>query len=394
MYRQRSLSTKFKEALTGFPAVLITGPRQSGKTTFVQHELKDSHAYISFDDPLNRTFALHDPKGFLAQFKNKSIIVDEFQYVPEILSYIKIEIDRYHQPGRWILTGSQQFQSMKNISETLAGRVAILELPPFNLKEGLYNKQNNLEHAVWNGGYPDPAIYPEKRDLWLEGYLQTYIERDVRNLENIKDLRTFETFINVCAAFHSNPFNTASIARDCGVSLPTVKSWASILKASYIVVFLPPYFKNFSKRLIKTPKIYFFDSALVCLLTRQPSPEATLAGAMGRALFEGIIISEAYKAFYNRGTRPTLYFWRSHDGLEVDLLLHAKGTIHPIEIKLTATPNFNHIKPLERFKKLVGSEAAEKGTLVCRVKEEQNLPGNNLALPWYKFTDYIEELIS
>ena len=299
MYVQRLLSLKLKEALSNFSSVLITGPRQSGKTTFVQHELYTSHKYVSFDDPLNRTFALDDPYGFLAQYKDQPLIIDEIQYVPEILPYIKMEIDKTHKIGQWVLTGSQQFQFMKNISETLAGRVAILELAPFNFKEVDYNSHDKLNQAIWNGGYPDPALFPEKRDLWLKSYLQTYIERDVRSLENIRDLRTFEAFLHICAAFHSSPFNTASLARDCGISLPSVKSWGSILEASYILLFLPPYFKNLGKRIIKTPKFYFFDSALVCFLTRQPGPEAALASSMGGPLFEGMIISEIYKFFYN-----------------------------------------------------------------------------------------------
>lgn len=387
------LSQKLLEAINFFPAILITGPRQSGKTTFVQQELQKTHAYISFDDPLNRAFAVHDPKGFLLQFKDQPLILDEIQYVPEILSYLKIDIDEKHQAGKWILTGSQHFQFMRNISETLAGRVAILELLPFSLEEAQYNHPDKLKEAIWRGGYPDPCLQPAKRDLWLNGYLQTYIERDVRSLENIRDLRAFETYINLCAAFHSNPFNTASLARDCGLSLPTVKAWGNILHASYVLLFLPPYFRNFGKRLIKTPKIYFFDPALVSFLTQQPTPEAALAGPMGGALFEGLIVSETYKAFYNKGIQPQVYFWRSHDGLEIDMLIQTQGKIHPVEIKLTATPTLNHTLPLNRLKNLLAGEAAKTGLMVCRVEKQQALPGNNLALPWHTFPDYLHEII-
>ncbi|MBN2373106.1 ATP-binding protein [bacterium] len=394
MYIKRLLAKRLIEAKDKFPAILITGPRQSGKTTFVQQELQNTHTYVSFDDPLNRAFAINDPKGFLLQFKDQSLILDEIQYVPEILSYIKIDIDQKHQAGKWILTGSQQFQFMKNVTETLAGRIAILELLPFSFKEAEYNYPDKLKDAIWNGGYPDPCLYPAKRDLWLNGYLQTYIERDVRSLENIRDLRTFETFVNLCAAFHSNPFNTASLARDCGISLPTVKEWGNLLHASYVLLFLPPYFQNFGKRLIKTPKMYFFDSALVSFLTRQQSPEASLAGSMGDALFEGLIVSETYKAFYNKGIQPHVYFWRSHDGLEIDMLIHTQGKIYPVEIKLTATPTHNHIIPLNRFKKLLAGDSSETGIIVCRVEKKQALPGNNLALPWFTFSDYLDEIIS
>src|SRR5208283_853775 len=321
MYAPRLLSDKFSHAVRNFPAVLVTGPRQSGKTTFLLHETGKETAYVSFDDPIERRIAIKDPNGFLDRFEKQQVILDEIQYVPEILPYIKIRIDRERElNGRWLLTGSQQFQLMKNVTESLAGRIAILELFPFSLLETKQSKKNSLETVIWNGGYPDPCLHPEKRDLWVPSYIQTYLERDVRQIENIKDLRIFELFLSQSSAHHSQEFNTAALSRAIGLSLPTIKAWAGVLDASFLCFFLPPYFRNYGKRLIKTPKLYYLDPALVCSLNRQPDGNSALAGPMGGPLFEGLITGEAVKVFALKGRRPDIFFWRSHDGLEVDLV--------------------------------------------------------------------------
>ena len=391
MYIPRKLKKTFQSALRHFPAVLITGPRQSGKTTFLKHETKDI-SYVTFDDPLNRDYALKDANGFLDQFKGNPVILDEIQYVPELLQYIKIRIDRKRAPGVWIMTGSQQFHLMKNISETLAGRIAILELGPFNLQEGRSRKKN-LEDFLWTGLFPEPACYPEKRDLWLNAYIQTYVERDIRQIENIRDFRSFEMFVNLSAAFHSQEFHPATLARTCGVSQTAITSWAKILEASYLAFMLPPFYKNFGKRVIKTSKFYVTDPSLVCFLTRQPSPEAALRGNMGGALFEGLLISEVWKAFFNQGKRPSAFFWRSQDGTEVDLIIQAQGKLIPIEIKLTSTPSVHHLKGITSFKELVGREASSQGILVCNTARKIDLPGNNIALPWSNFSEWLEKIV-
>ena len=390
MYIPRLLYPSLAKALQYFPAVLITGPRQSGKTTFLLQEGGKGYSYVSFDDPLERNFAISDPNGFLDRFGDNPVILDEIQYVPEILPYLKMRIDQdREQYGRWILTGSQQFQLMKKVSESLAGRIAILELLPFNLEESEQIIENNLEQTIWSGGYPEPTLMPEKRDLWLRSYIQTYIERDIRQLHNVSDLRQFELFITVCAARHAQSFNMADISRQTGISQPTVKSWGSILEASYITFSLPPYFKNFGKRLNKAPKIYFLDTALVCALTRQPSGSAALAGSMGGAFFEGWIVSETVKVFTSLGRKPDIYFWRSHDGLEVDLLIQVGTKILPVEIKQTATPTPNHLKPMKSFRALAGKDVVEKGILVCRVKKRKDLPDDNQAMPWHEFPKWL-----
>jgi hypothetical protein len=379
-------------ALEQFPAVLVTGPRQSGKSTFLQHELPEA-PYITFDDPLNREFALGDPNGFLDQFQGRRVVLDEIQYVPEILPHVKIRIDRNRAPGTWLMTGSQQFHFMQNIGETLAGRIAILELLPLSLAETAAGRRP-LEHILWTGLFPEPACFPEKRDLWLKSYVQTYLERDVRQLDAVRSFRAFETFVSLCAARHAQEFHPAALARECGVSQPTVRAWGKVLETGFTVVMLPPFFKNFGKRLIKTPKVYFTDSALASYLTRQPGPEAALGGSMGGALFEGLIVSEAWKVFCNRGKEPAAYFWRSQAGMEVDLILQVQGKFWPVEIKLTATPAAGHLTSLNKFKKLAGKDFADSGVIVCRVAKRRPLPDNNFALPWQEFGDWLDKMIS
>ncbi len=394
MYVQRLLSSVFKQALEGFPSVLITGPRQSGKTTFVVNEVSEA-GYISFDDPIERDFAREDPIGFIRKLKGRRVIIDEVQYVPEIVQFIKMEIDRNrHTFGRWILTGSQHFNLMKEVTESLAGRVAILELQPFSLKEAFTVRSFSLEEVLWCGLYPEMVLHPHKRDLWIRSYIKTYIERDVRQLMNIKDLRVFEGFLGLLGAYHGQVFNSAALSREVGVSMPTIKSWAGVLEASYIIYFLRPYYKNFGKRVIKSPKLYFIDPAIVAALTRQPSAEAMLRGPMGGVLFEGIIIADAVKAYLNAGLNPDVFFWRSHDGLEVDLLLLARGKLHPVEIKLTSTPTSKHVVPLERFKKLASTEASDTGVVVCNIDTPTPLPHGNIAIPWAAFYEYVSNLIS
>ncbi|SJZ92374.1 hypothetical protein SAMN02745119_02025 [Trichlorobacter thiogenes] len=396
MYLQRQLNTILKTAMQQFPAVLVTGPRQAGKTTLLQHETGEACAYVSFDDPVERSFAQNDPNGFLDRFNDQPVILDEIQYLPDLLPSLKLRIDRdRHRNGRWLLTGSQQFHLMKDIGESLAGRIAILDQLPFSLHElQTHQIHNNLESLCWNGCYPEPALAPGKRDLWLRAYLQTYIERDVRQLQNIKDLRAFEQFVALACARHSQEFNSAEFGREIGITLPTAKSWIGVLEASYLLYLLPPYFNNLGKRLTKSPKLYLLDPAIVTYLTRQPSGEAALSGAMGGALFEGLVVIEAVKAYTNAGRKPALWYWRSHDGLEVDLILQSKDKLVPIEIKLTTTPTANHLDSLKRFRTLAGTDLCEPGLLVCRVPQRQAMPYGINAIPWQEFAGWLNENIA
>jgi hypothetical protein len=393
VYCPRRLSAVFEEALARFPAVLVTGPRQSGKTTFLREEWGEGAHYVTFDDPLERDFARTDPNGFLDRFAGRQAILDEIQYVPELLSYLKIRIDAdRHSYGRWLLTGSQQLQLMANVSESLAGRIALLELLPFSLLE--LPERPSLENLLWNGAYPEPALEPEKRDLWVSSYLRTYVERDVRQIHNIQDLALFASYLALCAARHGQEMSWSDVARSVGIAQPTAKTWSSVLEAAYVTFLVRPYFENFGKRIIKTPKIYFLDPALVVALTRQSGAAAALAGAQGGSLFEGWVLAEAYKVFTLHGKRADLYFWRSHDQLEVDLLLPLGGRLQPVEIKLTATPTRRHVEPLRRFQELAGDAAAETGLLVCRTPEPRPLPGGALALPWWEFPAWLDARLS
>lgn len=395
MYIQRQLSKTLKMALAQFPAILVTGPRQAGKSTFLLNEITGGRAYISFDDPVERSFALADPNGFLDRFGEQPVILDEIQYVPELLPSLKLRIDRDRQRcGRWLLTGSQQFHLMRNVSETLAGRIAILELLPFSLGEQHDAHDHSLESFLWNGCYPEPALYPEKRDMWLRSYLQTYVERDVRQLQNIRDLRAFEQFIALACARHSQEFNSADFSRETGITLPTAKAWAGVLEASYLLHLLPPYFNNFGKRITKTPKLYLLDPAIACYLTRQPSADAALSGAMGGAFFEGLMVAEAVKAFTNTGRKPDVWYWRTHDGFEVDLIIQAGGKLIPVEIKLTATPVAAHAASLKKFRSIAGEDATEPGIIVCRVSVEQPMPYSVTAIPWQQFPHWLAQRLT
>ncbi len=390
LYVSRALASTLGEALEQFPSVLVTGPRQSGKTTFLLQQFGAGTRYVSLDDPLERSFAAADPNAFLDRFPDQRVILDEIQYAPELLSYLKVRIDRDRQRhGRWLLTGSQQFQLMANVGESLAGRIALLDLLPFSLLELPAAGKRTLASLLWTGSYPEPALQPEKRDLWISSYIQTYVERDVRQLLKVQDLRTFEMVLGLCAARHGQELNMADLARSAGISQPTVKTWINLLEAAYVLRLLPPYFENFGKRIVKSPKLYFLDSALVSALTRQPAAEAALAGAMAGALFEGFVVSEAFKVFAIAGKRPDLFFWRSHGGLEVDLVLMLPTGLVPVEIKLTATPTLRHAEALGRFKELAASRAAGPGLLVCNIPEPVQLPGENLALPWRQFPEWL-----
>lgn len=392
MYVPRQLRVPLDRALRQFPAVLVTGPRQAGKTTLLREELGGAAMYVSFDDPLDRGFARDDPNGFLDRFAGRRVILDEIQYVPELVPYLKIRIDRDRQSyGRWILTGSQQFELMANISESLAGRIAILELLPLSLVEHPALADGGLAACLWNGAYPEPALDPVKRDLWLASYIRTYIERDVRQILNVQDLRAFETFLVLAAARHGQELKVSDLARDAGHSQPTLKRWLGVLETSYVAYLLPPYFENLGKRVVKSPKLHLLDSALACVLTRQPTADAALAGAMGGALLEAWVVAEAVKVFAMLGRKPEVYYWRSHDGLEVDLVVAIAGKLQPIEVKLTATPTPRHLEPIERFKRLAPGRVVDRGVLVCGVPESRDLAFGNVALPWHEFPGWLHQ---
>lgn len=382
-----------QSALRSFPSVLVTGPRQSGKTTFLRAELGATHRYVSLDDPITRAGAAADPNGFLDSLGDVPAIIDEIQGVPELFSYLKTRIDAERQrAGRWVLTGSAHFALMRGVTESLAGRIALLDLPPFSHRE-MESVPRDLPSVILCGGYPEPALHPERLDLWSRSYLQTYVERDVRSLHGLTNLRTFEAFLAVCAARHGQLLNMADVARDVGISQPTVRAWSGLLEASYLATLVPPYFENFGKRVTRAPKLFFLDSALVCALTHLRDGQVALAGPSGGSLFEGWVLSEMVKAFAALGRRPEIAMWRSHDGLEVDFVVPIGGRLLPIEVKLTASPSPKHVEPLRRFSNLVGAQRAMPGLLVCRVASRTVMPFGCEALPWHEFPQVFESLI-
>lgn len=334
----RTLQTQLLESASRYPVITLTGPRQSGKTTLCRMSFPDK-PYVSLETPATRDFALEDPLGFLAQFPDGAIL-DEVQRTPDLPSYLQSLVDLDPRPGRFILTGSQNLALLSTVSQSLAGRTAILELLPLGLEEirRFPEKVGNLSQTLWRGGYPRLFAHQLPPDEWLAGYTTTYLERDVRQLLKVGDLLQFQTFLRLCATRTGQLFNLSSLAADCGVSQPTVRAWLSVLEASYIAFRLPPFHANLTKRLIKTPKLYFHDTGLASHLLGIHSPEQLAAHPLRGALFETWVVGEIARQHLHRGRRPRFYFYGERGRLEVDLLLENGAEITAIEIKSSQTP--------------------------------------------------------
>lgn len=345
----RSLETKLIELASYYSAVLVTGPRQSGKTTLCQMVYPDK-PYVSLEALDIRDFARSDPRGFLAEYADGAVI-DEVQHVPDLLSYLQSDIDARPDPGRFILTGSQHFGLSQSISQTLAGRCGILVLLPPSREELMQFPvaPDELFTLLWQGAYP--RIYDRQipAHQWLADYTTTYVERDVREVINIGDLQAFSGFMRLCAGRTAQEINLSAIGSDAGVSHNTVRAWLSALEASYIVHRLPAWHVNLRKQIVKAPKLHFFDSGLVCYLLGIREPAQLRLHPLRGAIFESWVVSEIYKSFVHSGIQPRLFHYREARGPEVDLIIEQAPPITAIEIKSGATASKHFFRNLERF---------------------------------------------
>lgn len=382
MYIPRQAEETVKTLSQGFPIVAVTGPRQSGKSTLTARIFQD-RPYVSLEDPDEDEFVANDPRGFLEQFPDGAVL-DEIQRRPELLSYLQTIVDRDGRMNLFVLTGSQQFGLMAELSQTLAGRIGILELLPFTLDElsGTGRMPATLEELLFAGLYPPIHDRPISPMLWYPNYIRTYIERDVRQMLNVSDLSTFQTFLYLCAGRVGQLLNLSSLANDCGISPNTAKAWLSVLEASYIVYLLRPHYKNFNKRLIKTPKLYFLDPGLAAKLLGIQNTEQIVNHAYRGALFETWVISELLKKRYNSGQSANLYFWRDRTGNEVDVLVDQGDDLVPVEIKSGRTITQSYFKGLHRWSNLAG-KAAKDPTLIYAGDKTRTWQGIHV-LPWSK----------
>ena len=399
-YSERTLSGVLARAAGQFPAVVLTGPRQSGKTTLVRHLFGATHSYCTLDDITIREQARSDAQLLLARFP-PPVIVDEIQYAPDLLHRVKIDIDEHRgAKGRYIITGSQAFPLMQDVSESLAGRAAILLLQSMSLAEmsgraapcvgwrevlgaGAYAASGPTEIArcLFRGGFPELALDPRiDPALWLSSYIQTYLERDVRTLRTVGDLGDFQRVLYAVAARTGALINFSDLGRDLGVTSKTVKAWVSVLEASGQLLTLKPYHVNLGKRLVKQPKLYFLDTGVLGYLLGLSGPEQMLQGMAAGPMLESAVLGALYRLLLHRGTVPRLYFWRTAGGHEVDFILEDGQQLIPIEAKLTATPKPEHAQAIERFQALFGARAAH-GLVICLCRERFPLTASVDAVP-------------
>jgi len=400
MYIHRSLETVVEKTTKSFPVVLITGPRQVGKTTMLKQLANGQRTYITLDNPLVREFAKSEPALFLQRY-TPPVIIDEIQYAPELLPYIKMYVDEHKRKGDFWLTGSQTFHLMKNVSESLAGRVGIINMlglsnselsnqPAQPYKTDLNSLLEKASHAkpqslkeVFNRIYKGsmPALYETEQDIeqYYASYVNTYLQRDIRDLSQVGNEMDFLRFLTCCAARTGQMVNYSDIAKDVGISPPTAKQWLSILVSSGIIYLVEPYYNNTLKRIIKSPNMYFMDTGLCAYLARWNNPEALEVSAMAGAFFETYVVAEIIKSYYHAGKRPPIYYYRDTDGKEIDLIIEENGTLYPIEIKKSASPKkdaVRHFSVLEKTGNKVGY-----GNVICLSDSVLPIDSNNAMVP-------------
>ncbi len=398
MYIKRTSEDVIQKLSKQFKVVLVTGARQVGKSTLLKH-CDENRNYVSLDDLSERELAINEPKLFLETHK-APLIIDEIQYAPELLSYIKLIVDKSDKKGQYWLTGSQQFHLMKNVSESLAGRVGILDLMGLSLVELSQTPNNepffpdleyiekrrenhknystsNIFKIIYNGSFPALNNQDEfqDRNAFYSAYIRTYIERDIRDLSSISNEMKFLNFIRVVAARTGQVLKYSELANAVDISEPTAKTWLSVLVSSNIVYLLEPYYRNITKRMTKMPKIYFLDTGLCSYLTGWSSPEVIEKGAMNGAFFETFVVSEILKSYRHNGERPLIYWYRDTQQKEIDLLIERDGKLHPIEIKLTSNPNKSMLK---HFKVL---DNQGYGGLICMRESDIPLTEDVSAIP-------------
>jgi predicted AAA+ superfamily ATPase len=381
---ERLLQPRLLDLATRYPVLTLTGPRQSGKTTLSRMAFPD-RPYVSLENPGQREFAQEDPVAFLARYQDGAII-DEVQRVPQIFSYLQGMVDEDPRPGRFLLTGSQNLALVNAVTQSLAGRTTLTELLPLSLKEvrRFPAPPDDLDTLLWQGGYP--RIY--ERGLpaheWLTDYVATYVERDVRQLVNVGDLLLFQTFLRLCAGRTGQILNLSSLANDCGIAQPTARSWLSVLEASYIVFRLPPFFANFGKRLIKSPKLYFYDTGLAATLLNIENPAQLESHPLRGALFETWTVAEIAKAHLHRGRRPRLSFYRDSGGLEIDLILEQGTDLTLVEIKSARTPSGQYFNAIERLAASLEGQAAPRiaNRIVVYAGDESQQRSRGELLSW------------
>lgn len=353
----RSLTSTLLRLSRGFPVVVVTGPRQSGKTTLVRATFPDK-PYVSLESPDTREFAAEDGRRFLASYPDGAVF-DEVQRAPGLLSYLQGAVDESREPGKYILTGSQNFSLSQAISQSLAGRAGMAQLLPLSGAElsAAALLPSTLDEWLFLGGYPALRATEATVHDWLGSYVTTYLERDVREVTAVRDLATFQRFLRLCAARTGQLLNLSSLAGDCGISQSTATAWLSILETGYIVFRLAPHFANFGKRLVKAPKLYFHDTGLAAFLLAIESPRQLSFHAARPALFETMVAGEFLRARWNRGKPANLYFWRDSTGNEVDLVRDHAGTLHPVEIKSGQTIAGDMLKGLLKWQALAQGPA-------------------------------------